>query len=61
VNTKGRAVIGKLNVDDNPGVPMRYNVLGIHTFPVFRDGELAEKIVDATTKQALQTSIDAQL
>ena len=56
-----RAVIGKLNVDDNPEVPMEYNVRGIPTFLLFKNGELKEKIVGAQSKQALQDKINALL
>jgi thioredoxin 1 len=58
---EGRAVIGKLNVDDNPEVPTNYNVRGIPTFLVFKGGELKEKIVGVQSKQALQAKIDALL
>jgi thioredoxin 1 len=54
-----KAVIGKLNVDDNPEIPMNYNIRGIPTFLIFKNGELKEKIVGATTKQALKDKIDA--
>jgi len=56
-----RAIIGKLNVDDNPEVPTEYNVRGIPTFLLFKNGELKEKIVGAQTKQTLQNKIDALL
>ena len=56
---EGKAVIGKLNVDDNPEVPMNYNIRGIPTFLFFKNGELKGKIVGATTKQALKDTIDS--
>lgn len=58
---EGKAVIGKLNVDDNPEVPTQYNVRGIPTFLIFKNGELKDKIVGATTKQALKDKIDAHM
>jgi len=58
---KDRAVIGKLNVDDNPETPMQYNVRGIATFLLFKNGELKEKVVGAQSKQTLQNKIDALL
>ena len=58
---KDRAVVGKLNVDDNPEVPMEYNVRGIPTFLLFKNGELQQKIVGAQTKQTLQQAIDDAL
>jgi thioredoxin 1 len=58
---KDRALIGKLNVDDNPETPMQYNVRGIPTFLLFKNGELQEKIVGAQSKQTLQNKIEALL
>lgn len=58
---EGRAVIGKLNVDDNPEVPTNYNVRGIPTFLIFKNGELKEKIVGAQTKTFLKEKIDSLL
>ena len=58
---EGRAVIGKLNVDDNPEVPTQFNVRGIPTFLIFKNGELKEKIVGAQTKQFLKDKIEAHI
>lgn len=58
---KDRVMVGKLNVDDNPEVPTNYNVRGIPTFLLFKNGELKEKIVGVQTKQFLQNKIEAQL
>lgn len=58
---EGRAVIGKLNVDFNPEVPTQYNVRGIPTFLLFKNGELKEKIVGAQSKKVLQDKIEAHL
>lgn len=58
---EGRAVIGKLNVDDNPEVPTQYNVRGIPTFLLFKNGELKDKIVGAQTKKYLQDKIESLL
>jgi thioredoxin 1 len=58
---EGKAVIGKLNVDENPNVPTQFNVRGIPTFLLFKNGELQDKIVGATTKKALAEKINACL
>jgi thioredoxin 1 len=58
---EGKAVIGKLNVDDNPEVPTQYNVRGIPTFLIFKNGEVIDKIVGATTKQVLKERIEAHI
>lgn len=58
---EGRAVVGKLNVDDNPNIPTDYGVRGIPTFLIFKGGELKEKVVGTQTKQALKDRIEALL
>jgi thioredoxin 1 len=57
----GRAVIGKLNVDENPVTPTNYGVRGIPTFLIFKGGVLQDKVVGAQTKKALQDKIEALL
>ncbi|MEQ1744336.1 MAG: thioredoxin [Saprospiraceae bacterium] len=56
-----RVLIGKLNVDHNPQVPTDYNVRGIPTFLLFKNGELKGKIVGAQSKKVLKDQIDALL
>ena len=56
---EGKAVVGKLNVDDNPKTPTDYNVRGIPTFLIFKNGELKDKVVGAVTKQTLKDKLDA--
>jgi thioredoxin 1 len=50
---EGRAVIGKLNVDDNPEVTAKYGVRNIPTILFFKGGEVADKQVGAVPKSAL--------
>lgn len=56
---EGKALIGKIDVDSNPVTPGEYNVRGIPTFLFFKNGEMVEKIVGATSKQVLKDKIDA--
>jgi thioredoxin 1 len=57
----GKAVIGKLNVDENPGVASKYGIRSIPTLLVFKGGEVVDKIVGAVPKNMLAQKIDAQL
>ena len=57
----GKAVIGKLNVDDNPMVAQRFGVTSIPTMMMFKDGKLVDRIVGAAPKGALQSFIDRNL
>ncbi|MEI6407859.1 MAG: thioredoxin [Bacteroidota bacterium] len=58
---EGKAVVGKLNVDDNPNIPTEYGVRSIPTFLIFKGGELKDKVVGTQTKEALKNRIEALL
>jgi thioredoxin 1 len=60
-NYEGRAIIGKMNVDDNPQVPQRYGVTSIPTLIIFKDGKIADRAVGAMPKGALQQFIERNL
>lgn len=45
--------IGKLNVDENGETAMRYNVMSIPTFIVYKNGQVAEEIRGSMEKAAL--------
>ena len=49
----GKITVAKLNVDENPDLAMRYNVMSIPTLLVFKDGEVAKRLVGAKPKSAL--------
>ena len=57
----GKVTVGKLNVDDNPEVAMKYGIRSIPTILVLKDGEVFDKTVGVTTKQALADKIEANL
>ena len=50
--------ITKLNVDDNPDIAMRYNVMSIPTLLVFEGGEVKKRLVGAKGKGALLQELD---
>ncbi len=49
----GRIQIAKLNVDDNPNIARRYDVMSIPTLLVFDDGEVKKRLVGAKGKAQL--------
>ncbi len=49
----GKLVVGKLNVDENPQVATRYDILSIPSLLVFADGQVAKKLVGAMPKKRL--------
>jgi thioredoxin 1 len=57
----GKVKVGKLNVDENPGSAMRYNIRGIPTLLLFKGGQIVEQRVGATGKADIQKMIDSHL
>ncbi len=55
---EGKAVVGKLNVDTDGAVAMRFGVRNIPTLLVFKNGEIVDKQVGATSKQVLAAKLD---
>jgi len=55
----GKALIGKMNVDDNPEVSMKYGIRSIPTILFLKNGEIVDKHVGTTTRQALAEKIDS--
>ncbi|MBN2215148.1 MAG: thioredoxin [Bacteroidales bacterium] len=57
----GRAIIGKVDVDNNPGVSARYGIRNIPTVLFFKNGEVADKQVGAVPKSNFVKKLEALL
>ncbi len=53
----GKAKVGKLNVDDNPNTAGRFQIRGIPTLLLFKNGAVAESIVGAVGKEKVQNML----
>ncbi len=58
---EGKIRIFKMNVDDNPHTPSKYNVRSIPNLIFFREGQVVEQIFGAVQKQQLSETIDKVL
>jgi len=54
---KGKAKVGKVNVDTNPAIAERYGIRGIPTLILFHKGAIVEQIVGVQTKEALKATL----
>jgi len=57
----GKAVVGKVNVDQNPEVAAKYGIRSIPTILFIKNGEVVDKSVGAVPKTALAAKLDSQL
>lgn len=57
----GKAVIGKVNVDLNPGVASQFGIRNIPTILFIKNGEIVDKQVGAAPKNLFTSKLDAML
>ena len=55
---EGNAVVGKVNVDENPNVASKYGIRSIPTILFMKNGEVADKSVGAVAKAQLASKLD---
>ena len=58
---EGRAVIGKVDVDSNPKVAMKYGIRNIPTVIFVKGGEIVDKQVGAAPKKSFTDKLDSLL
>lgn len=56
-----KAVIAKVNVDENPNISMKFGIRNIPTIIFLRNGELVDKSVGAVPKNVLTEKLDNML
>ncbi len=56
---EGRAVIGKVNVDENPVLAKEYGIRSIPSLLVFKYGDVVDHVVGAHPKGVLSEKLDA--
>jgi thioredoxin 1 len=57
----GRVKVGKLNVDENGGTAMRFNIRGIPTLLLFKGGRIVDQRVGAIGKTDVQKMLEPHL
>ena len=58
---EGKAKIGKVNVDNNPQVSVKYGIRSIPALLIFKDGQVVDQIIGAVPKSQIKKQLDAQL
>ncbi len=51
---EGRIKIGKLDIDNNPGVPTKYHVRAVPTLMLFQGGQVKDQLMGAANKKKIE-------
>lgn len=54
----GQATVGKLNVDEQPGIAQQYGIQSIPSVLFFQDGNVVDQVVGAVPKKALAEKLN---
>lgn len=57
----GKAKVGKLNVDNNEEIAMKYGVMSIPTLLVIKNGQVEAKMVGVQKREVLMDALDKAL
>ncbi len=57
----GKFKVGKMDIDNNPNVAMKYGIRSIPTLLIFKDGKVVDQIVGAVPKNVITSKMDAQV
>lgn len=58
---EGKAVVGKVDVDNNQDVSVQYGIRNIPTILIFKNGEVVDKIVGVNPKAVIAEKLSAHL
>jgi len=57
----GKVLVAKMNVDENPKTPMKFNVRGIPTLILFKNGQAEGQKIGAVRKADVAAFLDSNL
>lgn len=57
----GKAKVAKVNVDENNLTPSKYNIRGIPTLLLFKDGQVQEQLVGAASRDVIEKMLKKHL
>jgi len=58
---EGKAVVGKVDVDNNQQVSVDYGIRNIPTVLIFKGGQVVDKIVGVASKEVIAEKLSAHL
>ncbi|MGL4364039.1 MAG: thioredoxin [Bacteroidales bacterium] len=61
IEYEGKAIVGKMDVDSNDQIPVKFGIRNIPTVLFFKNGELVDKIVGGATKSTFEEKLKSLL
>ncbi|HAW49874.1 TPA: thioredoxin [bacterium] len=61
VEYEGRVKIGKLNVDENRDIAIKYEIMSIPTLKFFKEGKVVDEIVGLVSKDVLKKKLEGMI
>lgn len=58
---EGKAVIGKVDVDNNQNISMEYGIRNIPTLLIFKNGQVVDKLVGVSPKEVIAEKLAAHM
>ena len=58
---EGKAIVGKVDVDNNQQIAMQYGIRNIPTVLIFKNGEVVDKFVGVAPKASIAEKLEAYL
>ncbi len=58
---KDKVIVGKLNIDHDPGIAARYGIRSIPSILLFKDGQVSDQLVGAVPKAQIKEMLDRTL
>ncbi|SMP30038.1 thioredoxin [Chryseobacterium profundimaris] len=58
---EGKAIVGKVDVDNNQEISMQYGIRNIPTVLIFKNGEVVDKLVGVAPKDVIAQKLSAHL
>ena len=58
---EGKAIVAKMDVDQNAQIPAKFGIRSIPTLMVFKNGQLVDKVIGAVPKNVLEQKLQAAM
>lgn len=58
---QGKVKVGKLDTEENNNIPAKFGITAIPTIIIFKNGNIANKMIGVKSRKDLKDAIDAQL